>query len=187
LARSPAAALPGAFPEALNRHLRGESPRLAALPGFEHEGDDLGHLPSHLAGPLYAFAADWKPKGYVNDAVLRILDLHLRAPLDVRGACERIRNTPLAPSYTSPLRTGLALNVLAEPCYALAEIGPWGIPIFLRVCLFLLGVEFINSVAEEPFGREREDLDRYCQTISDSMRKSLPAGSEAGRPSVDLA
>jgi putative membrane protein len=189
LARSPAAALLGAFPEALKRHLRGQSPRLADLAGFELEGDDPEHVPSYLAGRLYAVVAEWKRDGYVDEAVLRILDPHLRALLDVCGACERIRNTPLAPSYKSLLRTGLALNVLADPWYALPETGPWGIPIFLLVCLFLLGVELIDSVVEEPFGRERDDLDldRYCQTIRDSVRMSLPAGLKAGRPSVALA
>jgi predicted membrane chloride channel (bestrophin family) len=44
------------------------------------------------------------------------------------------------------------------------------------MCFFLLGVELIDSVVEEPFGRERDDLnlDAYCQTIRDGVAASLP-------------
>jgi putative membrane protein len=59
----------------------------------------------------------------------------------------------------------------------MAEIGFWGVPIFELVCFFLLGVEIIDTVVEEPFGYERDDLDldRYCQTISEGVHATLPA------------
>jgi ion channel-forming bestrophin family protein len=181
LARSPVAALLVGFAEALKGHLRQEAPRLRELAGLEQEDDDPPHVPFYLAGRLYAVVAGWKREGHVDEAVLRILDPHLRALLDVCGGCERIRSTPLAPSYTALLRTGLALNVLVAPWYTMAEIGFWGEPVFLLVCFFLLGVELIDSVVEEPFGREREDLDldRYCQTIRDAVQMSLPTGAKA--------
>jgi putative membrane protein len=77
------------------------------------------------------------------------------------------------------LRGGLILNVLAAPWLTMAEIGFWGVPIFELVCFFLLGVEIIDTVVEEPFGHERDDLDleRYCQTINESVRATLPAAS----------
>jgi putative membrane protein len=181
LASSPAAVLLMGFPEALKRHLRGETPRLQDLPGFEQEGDDPAHVPSYLAGRLYAVVAGWKRAGYVDEAILPILDPHLRALLDICGGCERIRNTPFPPSYKALLRTGLGLSLLLAPWYTMTDIGFWGIPVFLLVSFFLLGVEVVDSIVEEPFGREREglDLDRYCRTIRDAVRMSLPYGSKA--------
>jgi putative membrane protein len=176
LVRSRVAELIAGFAEALNRHLRGESPRLRELPGFEHEEADPAHVPLYLAGRLYAVVADWKRAGLVDDGVLWILDPHLRGLLDVCGACEKIRNTPLSPSYKSLLRAGLILNILAAPWLTLPELGLWGVPIFELVCFFLLGVELIDSVVEEPFGREHDDLDldQYCRTIRDGVQASLP-------------
>ena len=51
----------------------------------------------------------------------------------------------------------------------------------LLVCFFLFGVELIDSVVEEPFGRERSDLDldRYCQTIREGVEGVLGSTSEA--------
>jgi putative membrane protein len=81
----------------------------------------------------------------------------------------------IAPSYKALLRLGLALNVLVTPWYTLAEQGFWGIPVFLLVCFFLLGIEQIDSIVEEPFGMETDDLEleRYCQTIQQSVTSIL--------------
>jgi putative membrane protein len=165
------------FADALNRHLRGEAPRLRDVPGFADSKDDPPHVPVYLARRLFTIVADWKREGRIDGADAWVLDVHLRGLLDVCGACEKIRNTPLSPSYKGLLRIGLVLNVLTEPWLTVPEIGFWGVPPFVLVCFFLFGVELIDSVVEEPFGRERDDLDldRYCQTIRDGVRDSLPS------------
>jgi putative membrane protein len=177
IAQSRAAALISGFADALKCHLRGERLQVCNLPGLEQEAAEPAHAPVYLAGRLYAAVSDWKREGILDDATLWILERHLRGLLDVCGGCERIRNTPLSPSYKALLRGGLILNVLAAPWLTMAEIGFWGVPIFELVCFFLLGVEIIDTVVEEPFGHERDDLDldRYCQTISESVRAALPA------------
>jgi ion channel-forming bestrophin family protein len=164
------------FAEALKRHLRDEKPRLRDLKGFENETDDPAHVPLYLSRRLYSLVADWKRAGHIDQAVVWILDPHLRGLIDVCGACERIRNTPLAPSYKNMLRTGLALNVIVEPWLTMPDVGYWNVPAFLLVCFFLLGIELIDSVVEEPFGREPDDLDldRYCQTIREGVQMHLP-------------
>ena len=164
------------FAVALNGHLRDENPRLRDIKGFEQEADDPAHVPLYLARRLFALVAEWKRTGVIDGPTLWVLDPHLRGLLDVCGGCEKIRVTPLSPSYKSLLRTGLVVNVLAGPWFIAPEFGLWGVPLFELVCFFLLGVELIDSVVEEPFGRERDDLDldRYCQTIRDGVAASLP-------------
>lgn len=181
LGRSRVADLLPAFAEALKQHLRGEPLRLRDLPGLDQEEAEPAHVPLYLAGRLYSVVAEWKRGEHVDDAVLWVFDQHLRGLLDVCGACEKIRNTPLSPSYKTLLRTGLVLNILAEPWLTIPEIGFWGVPIFELACFFLLGVELIDSVVEEPFGRERDDLDldSYCRTIRDSVRATLSFSTRA--------
>ena len=91
------------------------------------------------------------------------------------GACEKIRHTPLSPSYKSLLRVGLILNVFAAPWLKMSEFGISGVLVFELLCFFSLGAELIDSVVEEPFGRERDDLDldQYCWTIRDGIYASL--------------
>ncbi len=182
LARSRVAETLVAFAEALNRHLRGEPLRLQDLRGFEREEADPPHVPLYLAGRLYVALAGWRRDGHVDQAVLWALDAHLRGLLDVCGGCEKIRSTPPAPSYVGLLRAGLVLNVLAAPWLTAPELGAWSVPLILMVCFFLFGLEVIDSVVEEPFGRDRDDLDldRYCRTIRESVEAILPPGP--GRP-----
>ena len=123
LARSRVAEMLVAFAEALKRHLRDEPPRLRDLPGFEHEEADPPHVPLYLARRLFATVAGWKRDGHVDQAVLWVLDAHLRGLLDVCGGCEKIRNTPLSPSYKGLLRAGLVLNVLVAPWLIVPELG----------------------------------------------------------------
>jgi len=61
------------------------------------------------------------------------------------------------------------------------EVGFWGLPVLELACFFLFGVELIDSIVEEPFGRERDDLDldRYCRTIREGVEESLPFASKA--------
>ena len=176
LVRSGVGLLLASFAEALKRHLRDEAPKLRELPGFEHETADPPHVPLYLARRLFAVIGEWKRDGHIDRGVLRALDDHARGLLDVCGGCERIKNTPLSASYKGLLRTGLILNVLAEPWLTVPEIGFWGLPVFLLVCFFLFGVELIDSIVEEPFGHERDDLDldRYCRTIRDGVEASVP-------------
>jgi putative membrane protein len=175
LERSAAATLIINFPEALKRHLRGEEARLQDLPGFETEVDQPSHLPSYLAARLYRIVTDWNRTQLIHNTMLRILDPHLRGLLDVCGGCERILSTPLSPSYKALLRTGIVMNLLAAPWLAPSELGLWGLGGIELASFFLLGVEVVDTVIEEPFGRERDDLDldRYSQTIRDGVKMCL--------------
>jgi putative membrane protein len=178
LARSPVVALLGGFPEALKRHLRGQKPRLQDIAGFEKDSAEPAHVPSYLADRLYQEVAGWVRDGHLDGTTLLALDPHLRGLLDVCGGCERILSTPISPSYKAVLRTCIAGNILFAPWYTMTEIGLWGLPVFLIVCFFVLGVELIDTAVEEPFGTDREDLDLegYCQTIRDAVRMSLQPG-----------
>ena len=74
--------------------------------------------------------------------------------------------------------------MLIAPWLLVPESGFWSLPVVLLACFFLFGVELIDSIVEEPFGRERDDLDldRYCRTIREGVEASLPSALGPGRP-----
>jgi putative membrane protein len=172
------------FADALRRHLRDEPLRLQDVPGFERDEADPDHVPLFLAGRVFEVIAGWTKQGHVEPGVAWMLDVHARGLLEVCGGCEKIRNTPLSPSYKGLLRAGLVLNVLVEPWLSGPDGTFSGLPVFLLVCFFLFGVELIDSVVEEPFGHERDDLnlDRYCRTIRDDVEASLPLAQLPDEP-----
>ena len=180
LARSGAPELFSDFAEAMKRQLRSAPASSKDPASFKAEKAETGPTPTQVAGRLYAIVAGWRRDGLLDDATLWVLDTHLRALLDSSGGCEKIHTTPLSPSYKALLRTGIAINLLLGPWYAVAELGYWGVPVFSVVCFFLLGVELIDTIVEEPFGPQRDelDLDAYCRVIRDSVKTAIPATSQ---------
>ena len=83
------------------------------------------------------------------------LDGHVKSLMDICGACERIRYTPLSSSYRALLRHGIALYVLISPFYLIEDIGPSSFPLFVLAAYFLLGIEMVAEEIEEPFQLER--------------------------------
>jgi len=162
------------FAFALKQHLRGGGP-LANIPGFEKDEARPAHVPLHVAGLVLDRLAAWRRAGKLDGYTALALDTHARALMDICGACERIRSTPIAPSYRTLLRHGIVLYLAAAPWYVLHEEGLWGIPVVMILAYFLLGIELVAESVEEPFGHDGDDLalDRYCETIRGSVGEVL--------------
>ena len=95
------------------------------------------------------------------------LDGHVKSLMDICGACERIRYTPLSSSYRALLRHGIALYVLISPFYLIEDIGPSSFPLFLLAAYFLLGIEMVAEEIEEPFRVSGDNLplEHYCARL----------------------
>ena len=158
------------FAHALKNHLRGNC-RLQQIAGFEDETDQPAHVPSYLAGRVIGTIALWQRDELIDPRTMQVLDTHSRALLDICGSCERIRNTPVSPSYRIMLRLGLALNVLITPWFAMLQYHMLCIPILLAFIFFAMGLELVDTDVEEPFGLQADDLplENYCRTIRESM------------------
>lgn len=193
-ARIRAGRLLAAYPESLRRQLQEETPPrredltdLAAEPAADAvaSSDPPPHLPNRLTGELLSLCAELLRSGKFGDETFRATVTRLQFYPEICGGCERLRRTPVVPSYKALLRVGLLLHVLVAPWYTLAELGLWGLPVLLLVCFFLFGVELIDSAVEEPFGRTSDDLDldALCRTARTSVREALPdafTGPDAG-------
>ncbi|MBY0460359.1 MAG: hypothetical protein K2V38_23845 [Gemmataceae bacterium] len=163
------AGLVAGFAVALMRHLRGAA-RLSEVSGFEKQSKDPRHVPAFLAGALMETVAAWRAAGRIDGHTHQMLDVNLNALMDICGACERIRNTPLAPSYLSLLRHGLVLGFLVTPWALVQVLGAWAIGVQALAVYFLFGIELTAEAVEQPFGLDGDDLalETYCETIRTS-------------------
>jgi putative membrane protein len=162
------------FAHGLRLHLRRPGP-LQQVPGFADDPAQPGHVPSYLAGRVLGDLARWGRAGLLGGQVPLLLDPHARGLLDVCGACERIRNTPLPASYRALLRHGILLYLLLAPWSLQLEVGAWGVAVLGLVTYFLLGIELTAEEVEEPFGGEEDDLPlaAYCRTIERAVEEAL--------------
>jgi putative membrane protein len=163
-----------AFPHSLRLHLRGDV-RLQAVPGFETAPDNPGHVPLYLADRIQELLAGWRRAGKLDGFDALLLDEHFRGLMNVCGACEKIRNSPLAPSFRALLRYGIALNILLTPWTLATTAGYWTVPFVSVTAFFLFGVEFAAHEIEEPFGKRGDDLslEAICETIAASVAQEL--------------
>jgi ion channel-forming bestrophin family protein len=163
------------FALALEKHLR--SPSAADLKAPDSAAlKDRVHEPSRVAAAIYETLLRWRQSGLLDGWSLLWLDGHLKSLMDICGACERIRYTPLSSSYRALLRHGIALYVLISPFYLLEDTGPASFPLFVLAAYFLLGIEMVAEEIEQPFRSSGDNLplQRYCATIEASVREILP-------------
>jgi ion channel-forming bestrophin family protein len=139
------------------------------------QGEDLDHEPLRVAGRIYELIALWHRQGLIDGWALLWLDGEIRSLMDICGACERIRNTPLSASYRALLRHGIAIYLAVAPFYLIEDTGIAGFPMFILAAYFLLGIELVAEEIEEPFGAGGDNLplDRYCSNIERSVRKII--------------
>jgi putative membrane protein len=167
------------FAEALKHHLRRRdcSDKTPARAGNEQNPP---HEPVRLAGTVFEMMAQWQHDGHLDGWTLLWLNGQVKSLMDICGACEKIRYTPLASSYRALLRQGIALYLIVSPFYLIEDTGLIGFPLFILAAYFLLGIELVAEEIEEPFGAGGDNLplESYCTTIEASVREILGPGSE---------
>jgi putative membrane protein len=161
------------FAHALRLHLRGPA-SVAQVPGFEKDATPFPHAPGYVAELVHRALDRWNRGGKLRETIL-LLDPHARALMDVCGACERIRNTPLASSYKALVWWAIALYVAFAPWAVAIEMGWWGLIVLAIGFGLFLGVEMTAEVVEEPFGCEGDDLplETYCRTVETFVEAAL--------------
>jgi ion channel-forming bestrophin family protein len=166
--------LVAAFPIALMKHLRGPV-TFQELPGFESDPAAPAHVPAEIAGRVMAALQSWRSAGRIDGHTHQIIDTHAAALMDICGACERIRNTPLASAYLSLLRHGLVFGFAFTPWALVQSLELWIVPVQSVAVYFLFGIELTAEEVEQPFGFDRDDLplETYCDTIRKSAEDIL--------------
>jgi putative membrane protein len=164
------------FAYALKHHLRNTKPS-EPLPGVgQLDYTDAKHVPLYISKMVYDKLAEWQMRGSISEINMIVLDQHARALMDICGACERIKSSPIAVSYRAFMRQGIALNLLAWPWY-LTQLFPvqWTLAPMLIGAYFMIGIELIAEDIEEPFGKDGDDLplDDICANIKNTVGSIL--------------
>ena len=135
------------------------------------------HQPSLAAHGILELIVRWQREGHIDGWGLLWLDGQVKSLMDICGACERIRNTPLSSSYRALVRHGIAIYLAIAPFYLIEDTGLSGLPMFIMAAYFLIGIELVAEEIEEPFGAGGDNLplERYCATIATSVREILGA------------
>lgn len=83
---------------------------------------------------------------------------HTQALLNIAGACERIRKTPIPFSYNVYLKLFISVYALCLPFALIPLFGYWSVIMVGFVFFAFLGVELMAEEIEDPFGLDCNDL-----------------------------
>lgn len=116
------------------------------------------HVPNQLASWVYHRAQTIYRAGHLTDADMINFKSNHHAMVDVLGACERIRKTPIPFSYAVYIKVYITAYCLMVPFALYADFGFYSIPLTMFIFFAMLGVELMAQEIEEPFGLDCNDL-----------------------------
>lgn len=156
------AALIARFAAALRDHLR------------QSKTEPGPHVPLSIAGEISRLIREWQVSGRIDGFAYLALDQHAQQLMNVCGACEKIRSTPLASSYRGLLRKGITGYMVLLPWLLNDDIGWLTVPVAVLLAYAVVGLELIASSIEDPFGTDGDDLkiDEIVETIRRSVSGS---------------
>jgi putative membrane protein len=99
------------------------------------------------------------------------LDKEQKDFIDLIGACERIKNTPIPYSYTMYIKKFIFIYILTLPFGFVIMFHYFAIPAVILISYILLSVELIAEEIEDPFGTDANDLP--TDDISKNIRANI--------------
>ncbi|QEH31988.1 Bestrophin, RFP-TM, chloride channel [Aquisphaera giovannonii] len=161
------------FALALSGHLRGRvDPSILAGPWMAEArvppGSPPPHVPAHLARVLVRRVWALRDAGTIDGFGLLATQPHTQALLEVAGACDRIRRTPIPFSYSVFIRLFLLAYAAILPVGLVPEYGYLAVPLVMLLVFALLGLELMAAEIEDPFGLDCNDLPTHA--IADAIR-----------------
>ena len=166
------------FAFALKGHLR-DNVIFQELFGFEEAALQRFkrklHVPNAIANDLLSYLFNLVRTGIVSEVNMRNIKAHHDALVDITGACERIKRTPIPHSYGFFIRLFIVVYVGILPFLLIDKYAYYTIPAVIMSAYALMGIEMIAREIEEPFGLDANDLplDQMSKTIRLNVHEIL--------------
>ncbi len=171
------------FAHELRLHLQMEKTRLALdqaphpeIPDF----DRSKHVPAQIAEQMQHRVQQLVKGSQITGDQLITLNTELVQFMDICGACERIKNTPIPYSYSSFLKKFIVIYVLTLPFGFVFTLGYIAVPVVMFIFYVMASLELIAEEIEEPFGTEANDLpmERLADMIKRNVAELLESGGQ---------
>jgi ion channel-forming bestrophin family protein len=133
------------------------------------------HKPNRIAALMYQRVNDLYLQKKITGDHLINLDKELKDFIDILGACERIKHTPIPYSYMMYVKKFIFIYIMTLPFGFATQSGFLTVAIVVLISFVLLSVELIAEEIEDPFGRDINDLplDELAGKIRDNVREIL--------------
>jgi putative membrane protein len=152
-----------AFAFTLHDHLRKEQTRTELFEDEEHghllrsiDGDK--HMPNQVAFLIHKHIHQLFHDKKISGEQLLYINNEVQAFVDIAGACERIKNTPIPFSYSVFIKKFIFFYVMTLPFGYVFSLGYYVIPVVAFIFYVLASLELIAEEIEDPFGGDENDV-----------------------------
>lgn len=151
------------FAKALRGHLRDD----IKYDEFEYKDEEYlktlkeaPHVPHKIATLLMEWMQTSFKRDYISGFDKVNIKVQIQNFIDILGACERIKNTPIPFSHSSFIKAFITVYVITLPLGIIDSFPEiyLVIPATVLISYALIGVEIISEEIEDPFGTESNDL-----------------------------
>ncbi len=116
------------------------------------------HKPNYIGRLIYERMQTIYRSGALTDADMINLKPNFEALIDVLGACERIKKTPIPFSYAVYIKVFISIYGIILPFGLYRDFGFYTIPLAMFISFAMVGLELMAQEIEEPFGLDCNDL-----------------------------
>ena len=149
------------FAKVLHSHLTNESTKYMLDENDHPEYEEFisaQHPPSHIVNRMRKQLSRMSHEGELKIEERLMVETTLNGFIEVAGACERIKNTPIPFAYALFIKKFIFLYVLTLPIGYVFTTGYWIVPLAMIVFYVLLSLELIAEEIEDPFNGGVDDL-----------------------------
>lgn len=142
-----------------------------------------GHIPAHISLEMIQRIQELYRAGAISPEDHLNIKLHSQEFMNICGACERIKKTPIPFSYNVYLKVFISLYAALLPFALLPMFGYWTILMVGFVFFAFIGIELMAEEIEDPFGLDCNDLPTgtIAHTIKQNVFEILEQQSSVGK------
>lgn len=131
------------------------------------------HKPNFILGQIAKHLSALDSADLISPQQLITLEKETTVLINVLGACERIRATPIPMAYALHLKRVLLVYCSTLPFSYVGVLHWWAIPVVIIVFYTMVGIELIGEEIEDPFGLDDNDLpvDELCEKIKGNINE----------------
>lgn len=116
------------------------------------------HIPHYIATLIFMKTEQLFRAGQLVEADKINLKQQIEQMVNIMGACERIKNSPIPFSHTSFIKSFIVFYSIVLPIGLVDSFYFYTIPAVFIISYALAGVEVISEEVEQPFGKDANDL-----------------------------
>ena len=136
-----------------------------------HAYEKKDHLPNYIATEIQQKFHDAYQAEVIGPEDHRNTMQVWRSFLDIPGACERIKKTPIPFSYVVHIRTFTLTYTVLLPFALVATFQFWTVPLVMFIFYAFMGVQMMAEEIEDPFGTDCNDLP--TSTIAHTIKNNV--------------